>query len=236
MSFPKIANILTRGAIVGTVHSGRSLAVARKATLADCDLLELRLDCLSPRPRFGPAIEFPLPCLITARHPAEGGANALDARARHELYLEWIGRAALADLELRSARALQPVIGEAKRTGVHVILSYHNFQRTPPKSKLKELSRKARDAGADVFKVATLANSARDLAILIDFLSAEKSAMPLAVMGMGQFGKISRLVLAQAGSCLNYGYLGSPNASGQWPARLLKARLRELEPEKKSAG
>jgi len=46
---------------------------------------------------------------------------------------------------------------------------------------------------------------------------------------MGIFGKISRLVLAQAGSCLNYGYLGTPNASGQWPVALLKARIAELQ-------
>ena len=52
--------------------------------------------------------------------------------------------------------------------------------------------------------------------------------MPLSVMGMGRFGKISRLLLAQAGSVLNYGYLDRPNASGQWEARLLKSRLAEL--------
>jgi 3-dehydroquinate dehydratase I len=48
------------------------------------------------------------------------------------------------------------------------------------------------------------------------------------VMGMGKYGKISRLVLAQAGSCLNYGYVGTPNASGQWPVAALKARIAEL--------
>ena len=47
-------------------------------------------------------------------------------------------------------------------------------------------------------------------------------------MGMGRLGKISRLLLAQAGSVLNYGYLDQPNASGQWEATLLKKRLAEL--------
>ena len=47
-------------------------------------------------------------------------------------------------------------------------------------------------------------------------------------MGMGTFGKISRLLLAQAGSVLNYGYLDQPNASGQWEAVLLQKRLAEL--------
>ncbi len=56
----------------------------------------------------------------------------------------------------------------------------------------------------------------------------KKQPLPLSVMGMGRFGKISRLLLAQAGSILNYGYLDRPNASGQWEARLLKCRLAEL--------
>lgn len=47
-------------------------------------------------------------------------------------------------------------------------------------------------------------------------------------MGMGRFGKISRLLLAQSGSILNYGYLDRPNASGQWEATLLKKRLAEI--------
>jgi len=63
---------------------------------------------------------------------------------------------------------------------------------------------------------------------LIEFLANEKGALPLSVMGMGTYGKVSRLVLAQAGSCLNYGYLGAANASGQWPVAALKARIAEL--------
>ena len=50
----------------------------------------------------------------------------------------------------------------------------------------------------------------------------------LSVMGMGRFGKISRLLFAQAGSVLNYGFLHSPQVTGQWPARLLKKRIEEL--------
>ena len=47
-------------------------------------------------------------------------------------------------------------------------------------------------------------------------------------MGMGRFGKVSRLLFAQAGAVLNYGYLDKPNASGQWEATLLKKRIAEL--------
>jgi 3-dehydroquinate dehydratase-1 len=47
-------------------------------------------------------------------------------------------------------------------------------------------------------------------------------------MGMGPLGKLSRLTLATAGSCLNYGYLQHPNAPGQWPAKELMRLYGEL--------
>jgi 3-dehydroquinate dehydratase-1 len=47
---------------------------------------------------------------------------------------------------------------------------------------------------------------------------------------MGPLGKVSRLVLAAAGSRLNYGYLDKPQVAGQWPARELALRLGEVLP------
>ena len=47
-------------------------------------------------------------------------------------------------------------------------------------------------------------------------------------MGMGPLGKVSRLVLAAAGSRLNYGYLDKPQVPGQWPALELVRRIEEV--------
>ena len=47
-------------------------------------------------------------------------------------------------------------------------------------------------------------------------------------MGMGPWGRVSRLVLAKCGSLLNYGYIGTSNAPGQWPAHELKHLLNQL--------
>jgi 3-dehydroquinate dehydratase-1 len=156
------------------------------------------------------------------------------ARERRALYGDFLEVAGMVDIELRRARGMKEVIRAAREAGVGLILSHHDFQRTPRPEKLRDLARCARDAGADVFKVAAMTHDAHDLARLIDFLADEKGRMPIAAMGMGRYGKISRLVLAQAGSCLNYGYLGTPNASGQWPVALLKERIAEL-PDTKSA-
>ena len=72
--------------------------------------------------------------------------------------------------------------------------------------------------------------TAADLGRLLA-LFANRPPLPLSVMGMGPYGKMSRLLFARVGSVLNYGYLHRPNASGQWEARVLKARVSELNSE-----
>jgi len=225
-----MANI-THPAVVGTVHSPGSLAAASRMRPGGCDWLELRLDHFFPHVDTlrRKAASLPAPRIITVRHPSEGGGAAgITTRERQALYGDFMEVAGLVDLELRHAASMSGVIRGAGEAGVGVILSYHDFRGMPRPARLKELARRAADAGATIFKLAVMTNTARDLAKLIEFLADESGRLPLAVMGMGVYGKVSRLALAQAGSCLNYGYLGTPNASGQWPVAVLKARLAEL--------
>jgi 3-dehydroquinate dehydratase-1 len=56
----------------------------------------------------------------------------------------------------------------------------------------------------------------------------ENSPLPLALMGMGRLGMASRVMLAAAGSVLNYGWLHRPNVTGQWSARELRGILTAL--------
>jgi len=50
-------------------------------------------------------------------------------------------------------------------------------------------------------------------------------------MGMGPLAPVSRQLLAQCGSVLNYGYLGNAaTAPGQWDSALLKTAISRLAP------
>jgi 3-dehydroquinate dehydratase-1 len=60
---------------------------------------------------------------------------------------------------------------------------------------------------------------------LLDLFSI--SRLPLAVMGMGPLGMSSRVLLANCGSVLNYGWLHTPNVPGQWAAIELAKILRQ---------
>lgn len=217
-----------RPLVVGTVHEKSGLQRIRRggATLRGLDLIEVRLDCLD-----GLALPtaWPLPVIATARHPGEGGSGALSAPARARLLGQAIPWASAIDVELRSCRALAPVIARAHQHGRTVILSHHDFRATPALKSLRRLADRAAAAGADLFKLATLVRDRGDLLRLIEF-QAGKAPVPVVAMGMGSAGRFSRLVLGGFGAPLCYGWLGKPQVPGQWPAADLRALLRGILP------
>jgi len=223
------------GAVVGTLHTVSSLSEGLKLRQGALDFLELRVDAFAAADGMDlneleqSVARLNIPLIVTVRHPLEGGAGSLKLEKRRELFGRFLPYASLIDVELRSADALRDVIAGAHTQGIAVIFSHHDFRATPSLARLRELRRKVACAGGSVFKLASMTHTARDLAVLVDFLAASRTSAPaLAVMGMGAFGKISRLTLGRAGSVLNYGYLDRAQVSGQWPALLLKERLAEL--------
>ncbi len=223
----KISSELPTGAlVVGTVHSPGSLQQALRLRLGQVDLLEIRVDHFADDPRTLlrtlPRLAFPL--LITGRHPSEGGANDLNVARRRALMMEFLPFAQWIDVELRSVKQFGSILDMARERGIKVVISNHHFHSTPSGARLDALARQAKQAGADIFKLATFTKDLTDIATLSLFL-ARRHGLPLSVMGMGPFGKVSRLLFAQGGSVLNYGYLDQPNATGQWEATLLKQRL-----------
>jgi 3-dehydroquinate dehydratase I len=220
------------GSVVGTIYSQGSLEAALRLSPGEVDFLEVRVDeFASKAARLEKALAgLCAPLIVTVRHPLEGGAGKLPAAQRRELFERFLPHAALIDVELRSAAALGAVIDAARAQKTGVILSHHDFRRTPALEKLTALREMAAEAGATVFKVAAVAQAPTEAARLLGFLTSPgPRGLKLAVMGMGRYGKMSRLALGFAGSVLNYGYLAEPQVSGQWPAVVLKQRLKELE-------
>ena len=216
--------------VVATAHTEQGLRQARRLASGAVGFVELRLDALTKNPdlvkRALSAIKTPI--LITARHPAEGGLGRLSAACRRDLLSEFLLRADAIDVELRSVGTLSGLLEEARRRRVTRIVSFHDFHRTPSLRRLREVLRRSIGAGADIVKIATHLRGPGDLAVLLNLQSTTK--VPLATMGMGPLGKVSRLVLAAGGSCLNYGYLDKPQVAGQWPALELVRRLEEILP------
>jgi 3-dehydroquinate dehydratase I len=190
------------------------------------DLFELRLDHLAGITdrveKVLPKLHTPL--IITARHPREGGASKLRLRQRRDLLAQFLNHAQHIDVELRSAPALRSLLTLAKKKNIRRIISFHSFKSTPSARILAAKARAARSYGADIFKVATRTDTPVELGCLLDFISKSCVNVPLAVMGIGKLGAISRVLLARAGSVLIYASVGTAtDVEGQLSLEQLRA-------------
>jgi len=221
-------------AVVATVTRKEDVEalLALPDPVAGFDWLELRLDDLREHLDAVETLAGRIGrrrTLVTARHPDEGGAGSLDEADRLSLLERFLPWAGWIDVELRTLRASEAareLVARAQERGVRVLGSFHDFQGMPGYEVLGRSIAEGLEFGLDAVKLAVRMERLADLFALAAMV--ESSPIPVSAMGMGPMGKLSRLVLAKAGSILNYGYFRTPNAPGQWPAGELRRLLDEL--------
>lgn len=216
------------------VASGGEADVDALLTADAADVIELRGDLFdAPSPaRLVTALErlrvAGRPLLLTVRAEAEGG-RAMPETQRAALYQAGLPLVQALDVEIASTALVAALLPRARAARIPVILSSHDFARTPDASALLDTVARAFDAGADVAKIATHAATASDLASLLACTIAVRDR-GVVTLGMGPWGPLSRLVLPAAGSLLTYGSAASATAPGQLPVRELAALLQRLAP------
>lgn len=205
-----------------------TLAEARKS----CDILEIRLDILVAEGLKPDASLWAhlagFPTLFTARRKEEGSPIELSAAERSELIRNILEEAAIIDVEVASIDEMSELLDEIKQRGIPWVASYHNFEKLPSSTELAAAAKRAKNAGATVFKAAARLATPADIARLAEFQLADHG-ITVATMGMGPLAPVSRLLCAQSGSVLNYGFLGeTATAPGQWSAGFLKQAVSQL--------
>jgi 3-dehydroquinate dehydratase-1 len=226
---------LTNGrvSVVGSFGGAHDLRLAEAPTLHEaCDIAEIRLDLLAAETGVLDRTAWRhlagIPLLFTARRGAEGGCGDLSATARRALLETTLDHAACIDIEVASIPEMHELLDHLQSRAIPWIASFHDFGKLPATSALADAARRATDAGASAFKVAALLHTPADMARLADFQLTDHG-IAVATMGMGPLAPVSRLLCAQCGSVLNYGYLGtSPTAPGQWDAAFLKQAIARL--------
>lgn len=205
---------LDRPNIVGVIHTAGGFAETRNAGL---DAVEIRVDALTDPPSERQVADLPVAAIVTVRHRDEGGVRETSEEDRLAAYFDLLPAAAAIDCEMRSAETMSDLLDAVRREGKILVLSFHDFETTPPLADLRDMCTKMRGLGADIVKIAVKTETVAEVSRLLALL--EDASGPLAVMGMGALGRASRLLFAKAGSVLNYGWLDKPQVPGQWSAK-----------------
>lgn len=112
-----------------------------------------------------------------------------------------------------------------------LILSYHNFKKTPSFSELKKLLEKMLVLKPDVVKIACFAKTEKDNdAMILLMEEAKKLDVEIIAFCMGKMGKYSRLHSCDFGAFLTFASLekGMETACGQLTVSELKSYIEEF--------
>jgi 3-dehydroquinate dehydratase-1 len=220
-----------RPRIVASITGETSLSVLSSAPREGADIIEVRLDhfqkldATSVRRKLAEIRHVGLPLIATVRAKAEGGAKTLSDAQRLRVYETALELVDCVDVELTSDKLHPQVVKLARAAHKPVILSYHNFEKTPSDGALSVIIETMREAGADICKLATLTRTRAELLRLFSLL--EKHAdTSLALIALGPLGKISRVAFPLFGSVLTYGFVDKPLAPGQLHVQQLRDQLR----------
>jgi 3-dehydroquinate dehydratase-1 len=200
---------------------------AKKAKAFGADILELRIDLLSEKPQgvLEELKKLGLPVIITNRMKDQGGSwqGSEEERIRELLLL--LPLADAVDIEL-CARDRDSVVNTARNAGKTVIISTHDFQKTPDNKVMECIIRESLEAGADIAKLAVMPESLSDVLRLLDATLHAKG--PVCTISMGATGKHSRIIAPVYGSVMTYGYVDIPTAPGQLRIDELKNLLKMI--------
>lgn len=175
-----------------------------------------------------------MPLLTTFRTHFEGGVKKLSEEEYFDICRVLIKEKAtdLLDLELfRKTSKLKEIIAEAHENNIYIIMSNHDFDKTPATSELERRLTLMKTYGADIAKIAVMPNSARDVLNLLLATDNMKYKLncPLITMAMGDLGKVTRISGEVFGSCLTFGTVGDASAPGQIESTNLKGILNTLK-------
>lgn len=181
-------------------------ATVAEKTVAECvraieglSFAEIRLDAMDVTPRDMGLIFSRGKRLIATCRPGKFNDDE-----RRELLITSIDEgASFVDLEVDSDEEYGARIVERARTkGCKVIVSFHDYEKTPEREELLHIVARCFEKGADVAKIACRVESGREIARLVGLLD---SPDPPVVIGMGHEGAVTRVMAPLLGSPFTYG-------------------------------
>ena len=169
-----------------------------------------------------------IPLLFTFRTLKEGGDRQIDEEDYFSLNKSVLetGMIDLLDIELFMEEVtIKQVIDMAHSHQIAVILSNHDFEKTPSKEEIIFRLQKAQQLGADIPKIAVMPQSVKDVLTLLDATATMKEKapdQPIVTMSMGGRGAVSRMAGEIFGSAITFAAAKKASAPGQIPIEELR--------------
>lgn len=204
----------------------RVLVIAKKA-LRKSDYAEIRFDFLKPAdvPKALHLLRKHLArCVCTLRPKSEGGRFSGTERDRIstlKLIAEYTPY--LVDVEYSTLARNRGLLNYIRKTGCEILVSWHDFRKTPPHSVLQKRLKMMRKLAKNV-KIVTTATSVADPISVMSLY--RNSNVNLIAFTMGEVGRISRILCMHFGSPYTYVSLGKPVAPGQFSLAEVKSMFR----------
>lgn len=170
---------------------------------------------------------FDKPWIACNRTVSEGGNwQQSEARRKEELLKAIQLGADMVDIELGTGNLERAVALVKKEAGC--ILSFHDFEKTPPLERLKGVVKSQIASGADICKVVTTAQKFEDNLTVLELIS-EFPEIRIVAFAMGPLGLASRILCPMVGGEFSYAAVkkGKESAPGQLSVTELK-RLYEM--------
>ena len=233
--------------IVPITAKTKEQAIAQAKVIAankDADIAEFRIDLLEFASDSKQVIALgqelnqilkDKPLLTTIRTANEGGKLQVTDQDYEKIYSEYLKKPfmQLLDIEMfRDPAAVAKLTKLAHQKKVLVVMSNHDFDKTPSEQEIVSRLLKQDQMGADILKIAVMPKSKQDVFTLMNatLKVSEQSKKPLLTMSMGRLGTISRIATANMGGSLSFGMIGEASAPGQIDVTQLKQFLKTVQP------
>ncbi|ASB90404.1 type I 3-dehydroquinate dehydratase [Bacillus sonorensis] len=177
------------------------------------------------------AILKDIPLIFTFRSAEEGGEKEVSKEFYFSLNhaVAETGLADVIDVELfNEEQEVRRLVETAHMHRVFVIMSNHDFEKTPPVEEIIARLRKAQELGADLPKIAVMPETPADVLTLLEAthtMNERYAERPIITMSMAGTGVISRLAGEVFGSAMTFGVAEKASAPGQIAAAELKQIL-----------
>ena len=215
-------------AIVLGENEEEILDLAKRSNTEKCDLIEFRVD------HYEGALESERvkgllrrlrktakkPVIFTFRTAREGGKK----ECTHEYYRKLLLMVAenslceIIDVEESQCTGDASLVEELKALGAVVILSRHDFTRTPDRDEIMKIFMDMERKGADIIKAAYMPLNKKDVLNLMaaaEEMTSNYASCPVITISMGQLGMVTRVLGEFIESAITFASITKASAPGQ---------------------